>query len=216
MIRFIDLPTERTTSATDLILAIQTGLMTAFLAGSAALHTFRGWLWIGVFGGMGLTALLGTIAHGFMMSKKTNTVLWQFLTLCFSVCYVLIIGSLAFDLFGPAAGRVAVLVCTGLGLALVLACLRWPAFVPKIIYIGVALGGLMLAAGLWLALVSQQAGAWWLLAGMVLALVATAVEARQKFRLKLIWDFDHHSAYHFWQFLSNFCLFLATTAYFGL
>lgn len=215
MIGLIDIPTERTTAATDLVLAIQTGAMTIALALNPSLHVFRGWLWIGVFGGMFLTAGLGTVAHGFMMTRRTNTILWQILTFCFSVCYVLIISSIVHDLLGPEAGRVALAACSLLGLALVAFCIGFPAFVPRIIYIGVGLGACILGASAWLAFVARTPGSLPMLAGMLLASVATLVEARKRFRLRLVWEFDHHSGYHFLQFLANFCLYLATTTYFG-
>jgi len=216
VIQFIDIPTERTTAATDLILSIQTGLYAVMLVLNPALYNFRGILWVGFFAGVFLTAVFGTIAHGFKMSKKTNTILWQILTLCFSVCYILLFSSLSFDLFGLVAGQWSLIISSVLGAILVAFCLKFPAFIPKIIYIGVGLGVAILGAGAWLAFVVRVPGAAFLFAGMVLASVATLVEARQKFHLKLVWEFDHHTAYHFFQFLSNMCIYASVLTYFGI
>lgn len=215
MIRFIDIPTEQTTAATDFILAIQTGLYAALLMFNPALYNFRGILWTGFFTGIFLTSAFGTIAHGFMMSKKTNTMLWQILTLCFSLCYILLISILAFDLFGPAAGKVSLMISSLLGALLVAFCLKFPSFFPRIIYIGVGLGIVILGIEAWLAFFAKVPGALYLFAGMVLASIATILEARQKFRMKLFWEFDHHTAYHFFQFFSNICIYAAVITYFG-
>lgn len=216
MIRFIDIPTEQTTAATDLVLAIQTAVMALLLISNPLLHTFKGFLWIGIFSSIFLTALFGTIAHGFKMSKQTNTILWQILTLCFSICYVLLFSSLVYDILGLSAGKYSLLISSLLGLVLVLFCLKFPSFVPKIIYIGVGLGVVILAAGAWLTFRIRMPGSGFLLAGMLLASVATVVEARQKMYFKLIWEFDHHTGYHFFQFLANFCLYWSVTSFFGL
>ena len=128
MIQLIDVPTERTTAATDLILALQTGLYTFFMYSDARFHTFRGYLWMGVFAGICATSVLGTVAHGFMMKKRTNTILWQILTATFSICYVLIISVFVHDLTGPKGGMLAMWVTGSLVFALTLYCRKYPAF----------------------------------------------------------------------------------------
>lgn len=215
MIQLIDVPTERTTAATDLILALQTGLYTFFMYSDARFHTFRGYLWMGVFAGICTTSVLGTVAHGFMMKKRTNTILWQILTATFSICYVLIISVFVHDLTGPQGGMLALWVTGSLGFALTVYCLKYPAFVPKIIYLGVGLGVLILGVVLWLVLVDKVPGYRAILGAMAASIAATAVEARQKFRLTLRWKFDHHSAYHALQFIANALFFAGARGYFS-
>jgi len=213
MIRFHDSPTERTTSATDLILSVQTAIMALVLMGKPEMQNFRGWLWLGVFASMFVTAILGTIAHGFAMSKRTNTILWQILTVSFSLCYILIISSLIFDLFGKSTSILSLYATGFLSLVLVIVCLKFASFIPKIIYIGVVLGIFMFFAVLYLWLAKKQDGSFLLLMALLTASIATIVEARKKFYIRLIWEFDHHSAYHFLQFIANYLIYYSVLRY---
>ena len=214
MIKIIDIPTEQTTAATDFIIFIQTVVLSILCYTDSLMHNYKGYLWSSVFTLICMISLFGVIAHGFQMTKKTNNILWQILTLLFASVYVIIFTALGYDLFGYSASLIFLAVSVGLGLILVFFCLRFPSFVPKIIYLGVGLGVLMLAGFLYLYFVVKMAGMLYMLIGIVLSFAAVIVEARQKFHVKLIWEFDHHSAYHFYQFLSNIAIFWGVKTFF--
>ena len=215
MIKFIDIETERTTSATDLIIMVQTLVLGLLLVLDERTHCYKGYLWDSIFFCICATSLFGVIAHGFMMSKKTNEFFWKILTLLFSSVYILIFTAISYDLFGYSASLIALAACLALGITLVVFCLKFPAFVPKIIFIGVGLGVFILAGYLYLFFKVKMAGAGFMLTAVILSFLAVIVEARQKFRIKIVWEFDHHSAYHFFQFLSNFALFFGTRIFFA-
>ena len=74
MIRIIESATERTTAATDLILAVEF-LLFAILFIKSASNSKRAAAWSSSFLMLAGAFLIGTIAHGFQMPEKINKLL---------------------------------------------------------------------------------------------------------------------------------------------
>jgi len=81
MIQFVESATERTTAATDLILAVEFLLFAIFFIKSAS-DNKRAAAWSIPFLLLAGAFLIGAIAHGFQMPEKTNMQLWLLLAGC--------------------------------------------------------------------------------------------------------------------------------------
>ena len=99
MINFIDIPTEQTTAATDLILTF-ISIVRAFGIHKLGkdLQPLKTKIWVTVFILLATAAFFGTIAHGFMMSEKTNYIFWQPLNLALGLGVSLFAAGALFDL----------------------------------------------------------------------------------------------------------------------
>jgi hypothetical protein len=90
MLQITDIPTEQTTAATDMVLAILAFIVTIMVHHSGKgidLKKTRIWVW--VFGLLAFASADGAIAHGFQMSKLANFLLWQPLNLSLVLTIVL-------------------------------------------------------------------------------------------------------------------------------
>ena len=63
-------PTELTTSATDLFLAIECALIMIFLWQAPAVDRWRTYLWCWFFGLLAFSSFLGAVAHGLDMQAS--------------------------------------------------------------------------------------------------------------------------------------------------
>lgn len=206
-IQLIDNPTERTTAATDVLLALVALGSIFYLRLAGGSDPWKTTLWSGAFGLLALGAALGAVAHGLEMSAPTNRRLWQPLNLVLGLVVALFAVGVIYDLWGVIAARRALPWLLGGGLLFFGATQRLPGgFLLFILYQGVAM---LFALGTygWLALTGQLAGAWLMVAGVALTLTAAAVQASQTATLHIRWPFDHNGLYHVIQMVA--VLFLA-------
>lgn len=188
--------TERSTAATDALLAL------LCLACVLYLRRFRdrdGWkvgIWSGAFALLGLSAVLGAVAHGFEMAESVRALLWAPLYLGLGLAVALFGAGAVHDLSGRRASRRALPVLVGTALVFFALTLIDGRFLIFILYEGVVML-LALAAYGWLAARGRLPGAGWMAAGIVLSLVAAALQATRIVpRLELIWTFDHNGIFH--------------------
>ena len=96
----VDIPTERTTAATDLLLAIiALGCLVA-IARYRSYHPWKVGLWISIFAMLVVASGLGSVAHGLTMSAETNRMLWHPLNLALGVMVALIVVAAILDKWG--------------------------------------------------------------------------------------------------------------------
>ncbi len=192
----IDIPTEQTTAVTDAILALLTLGALVYLLQLGQFQPWKAGLWGWVMGLLALAAALGAIAHGFKMSPEVNRFFWYPLNLALGLVIGLFVAGVTFDLWGLAAARRLLPVMLGVGgLFFVITLLVPGSFLVFIIY---EAAGMLFALGAysWLAWQGRLPGAGWMAAGVLVTVVAAAVQASESLSLTLIWPFDHNGLYH--------------------
>lgn len=93
---------EQTTAITDLLLALVALICVFYLRKFKEKNSFKVWLWTGVFSLVGVSAFLGTIAHGFEMSEFANNLIWQPLYLSLGLLMSFFISAAIYDIWGMA------------------------------------------------------------------------------------------------------------------
>ncbi|AFV00301.1 DUF6962 family protein [Simiduia agarivorans] len=190
---WVDSLTELTTAATDLLLALMALALAVF-------YRHHG-NWSRVFGLLALGAGLGAVAHGLALPVGAITACW----LVIYAALALLVAQFALiviqDLWGPAAVRRATLPLLALAAGFWLyTSFVGDSFLPFIVYEVLAMG-FALAGFSWQAW-QRRAGAGWLVLGVLLTLVAAAVQALKLFTFTLIWPFDHNGVYHLIQMVA--------------
>lgn len=209
MITIIDIPTEQTTAATDLIMTIISAI-TAFgiykLGKDIQPQKTR--IWVTVFILLAIAALFGSIAHGFMMSEKTNYILWQPLNLALGLGVSLFAAGALYDLRSGSLPKLIVPGLIALGIIFYFITVFIPgSFLVFIIYEGVVML-FALVAYIVLALKGKLAGAWWMVFGVLVTIIAAAIQASGSINIQMIWKFDHNGIFHIVQMVGIFIIYI--------
>lgn len=184
---------ERVTSITDVFM----GLLAAFAALSISqLAGFRSDLWAWTFGLLAISSLLGAVAHGFQMSQRTNDRLWMPINLSLGLALGLFVVAALFDLSGEQTARTALPVMLVVGVGFFLFTLWKPGtFKTFIAYEALAM---LFALGVYFYLLfaGTLSGAGWLVAGILVTIIAAVVQATGKVGRGIFWYFDNNGVFH--------------------
>jgi hypothetical protein len=195
-VKLVDSPTERTTAATDVLLAL-VGLGCAFflwLIESQNLWKVR--LWATAFLLLTLSAIIGAIAHGIAMSPQTNRRLWQPLNLSLGLVIACFVVGVTLDMWGQAVARwVLPLMVVAAFIFFTITQIIPHTFLIFIIYQAIALL-FALVVYAWLALTGQLDGASWMVAGIIITILAATLQTNERISFTIIWPFDHNGLYH--------------------
>lgn len=190
------LPTELTTAATDAVLAVLA------IAALGAIRLRRSddpwkvdlWSWLLVL--LAGASVLGAVAHGFDLSRKTADLLWQPLYLLLGLVVALFVVAAVRDRAGERAARRALpwMIAAGVGF-FALTRVVSGSFVVFIAYEAVAmLASLLLYVDA--ALRPRVVGAGVMALGVGLNLLAAAVQ-QSRAELEIAgWPFDHNGLFH--------------------
>ncbi len=196
----IDIPTEQTTAATDLLLAAVAGAGIVLLRRPGG-DPWKARLWVTAFAGFAIASLLGALAHGLKLAPATTDLLWRLLNLTLGLTVALFVVAAVYDHWGQQVAQrtLPLLLAVGLGFFLTTQ-LRPGSFRVFVLYEAVAL---LIALLLYvrLALVRRMPGAGAMICGILLSLLAAAVQTRGTVAFTLIWPFDHNGAFHLIQML---------------
>ena len=186
--------TERTTAATDLVLAIAAGMAVAALGRHAA-RSFARTVWQGALLSAAAGAAIGAVTHGLALSAETRELLWQPLFFLLGLTVSLfVVGAVASWRGGPAARR---LLPPMLGLAVLFYLATRLTGGRFLVFVLFQAGTLLFALAVYLRLVARGVrGAGWVAAGLAVTLAAGAVQAIEGLTLTLVWPFDHNGIYH--------------------
>jgi hypothetical protein len=195
---YIKDPAEQTTAITDILLAAVAlgGIFFLHLGQTSYNDYLKIAVWSAAIGLIGLGAALGAAAHGLVLSRSVHQRIWQILNLTLAMAVALFVVGVVFDLWGVSAIRKALPVMLLLGLIFYAATLLFPGiFFVFIMYEALAL---IFAFGAYvlLALRSELNGAGLIAAGILLSIIAAAIQAKKSISLKLIWQFNHNGIYH--------------------
>lgn len=156
-------------------------------------------LWAWAFGLLALAAALGAVAHGFKMSPAANLRFWQPLNLALGLVVALFVVGVVYDVWGLGVAQTALMVMLGIGVAFFGITLVFPGiFLVFILYEAAAMLFALSAYG-WLTVTGQLPGAGWMTAGVLVTLIAAAVQALWDGKARpvtFIWQFDQNGLYH--------------------
>ncbi len=186
--------TERTTAATDLILALAATVAVAAL-GRRTAPSFARRVWQAALVAAAAGAALGTAAHGLALTAETRELLWQPLFFLLGVTVSLfVVGAVASWRGATAAGR---LLPPMLGLALLFYLATRLTGGDFLVFVLFQAGTLLFAMAVYLWLGARGVpGAALVAAGLAITLAAGAVQAIDDLEVRLVWPFDHNGIYH--------------------
>lgn len=193
VMKFHPSPYERATSLTDVAMGLLAAGMSLDLCASGG---FRSAVWAWAFGLLSLSSLLGAAAHGFAMSERANTQLWMPINLSLGLALGMFVVGALNDLGGESAARFILPAMIALGFGFFLVTLWKPGtFMTFIAYEAAAM---LFALGVYgyLFLAGSLAGAGWMLAGVIVTILAAAIQATGKPGKGIIWYFDNNGVFH--------------------
>jgi hypothetical protein len=204
----IDSPTELTTAATNIILALF-GFCTIFYLqriGSSQPQKTTIWLW--AFRVQVLVAVPGTVVHGVQMSEVIYDLLWQLIYLLLGVGVGLFVVAVVYDLWGYQKARrilpiMLLLAVVFYGVTVIFEGAFFVFMVYEALALFFALGGYIV-----LTIRGQLKGAGFMALGILLSIIGAVIQATGALSLKLIWEFDHNGIFHIVQ-LGGFAMIVA-------
>jgi hypothetical protein len=197
---------EVATAITSLPVMIVSAVMARCLYTWRSCNLFRAWIWMGMFGSLALATGVGVITHGFTLNEETRRLLWHAIhaalvptMVCFAVGAVL-------DGWGEAAARRTLpgLLMLGAGL-FCSATFGLEDFFPFVVFEGVVML-FSLVVYIALALRGLHPGASWMIAGVVITMGATAIQATNAVTFAVLLPFDHNGVFHLVQLPGLLCL----------
>jgi hypothetical protein len=190
---------ERSTAATDLLLAVVAagGIIVLNTVPSGPSWKLR--IWSGAFAMIALAGLSGFVAHGWILSDRRHRGVWHLLNLSLGLAVSLFVVGVVFDLGGRApAARILPFMLAGAAVFFLATLYFKGVFRIFIIYEALALCFASVAYG-WLA-ATRACPANFLMAGGVWAsLLAALVQTRRGLAWKMVWQFDHNGLFHLLQ-----------------
>ena len=191
----VQIPTEQTTAATDLLISVLAVASINYLHKHGP-DGLRGQLWRYVFLFLAIAGLLGAAAHGLVLGATAFIVLWWGVYLALALLIAAFFLASVRDLYGDDRARQllpgTLLVATAFFAYFVM---DPDNFLPFILYEAIVM---VFALGVfaWLAWRQTLAGAAWIAAAIALNIVAAIVQATGSVQFTLIWSFDHNGAFH--------------------
>ena len=189
------LDTERTTAATDALLAVVAGFGAAAVAATQA-DPWRAGLWSWALALLAGAAAAGAIIHGLRPSRFWSSVLWGTVFAAIGLDIPVILLAALYDLLG----REPIIWIAAIGGPLFLvfyavALRRRPRF-SEIVPFEAASATAALVIYIVLAARGGLPGAVWIAAGLGASIVAGGVQALYRGRVRLLWTFDHNGLFH--------------------
>lgn len=186
-------PYEKLTSLTDVAM----GLLAAYISWTLlAVGGFRSMVWAWAFGLIACSSLLGAAAHGFVMSEKTNRRLWMPINLSLGLALGMFVVGALNDFAGEESARFMIPVMIVLGIGFFLVTLWKPGtFMTFIAYEALAM---LFALGVYAYLfyAGVLPGVGWMLAGVLITIIAAVVQATGKPGNGMVWYFDNNGVFH--------------------
>lgn len=198
-------PYERVTAWTDVLM----GLLAGFIAYQLSqIFGFKFTVWTWAFALLTISSFLGAVAHGYEMTRKTNDRLWMSINLSLGLALGLFVVGALFDLSGEAIARMSLPLMLVVGFGFFLITVWKPGtFMTFIAYEAVAM---LFALGVYIYLLFtlSLAGAGWMVMGVLVTIIAAAVQATGKAGKGIFWYFDNNGVFHLIQMVGMVLLFV--------
>lgn len=199
-------PTELSTAATDTVLALLAFICLASSRFSNQ-RNFHHKLWQALFSCLGISSFLGAMAHGVKMDHGLNALLWQPLYFFLGLTLTLLAVIAIHDLRGEFVAR---------------RFMPWLLPLPVIVVVITWLGGgefiwfvlfealiMFFVLAVYAVLVFRRhlRGAGLVMVGVLISIMAAALQASGPFNFRLIWMFDHNGLFHLVQMGGLVCFY---------
>ena len=208
----IEIPTERTTAGTDLLLAI-VALGCVWLVLRCRSHDlWKAKLWASAFAMLFLASGLGSVAHGLHMPTETKRLLWHPLNLALGLMVALIAVGAIRDGWGERFSRRILPGMLAVGFSFFGVTVVWAnTFRAFVVYEMLAL---FLVVGIYSlsAVRERTSGSILMTAGALLTIAAAAIQATWTSNVHCVWTFDHNGIFHLVQLVAVVCLVTGVTA----
>jgi hypothetical protein len=193
--RFITSPTERTTAATDLVLAGMAFTYSSILRNHHP-DKWRAWLWSGAFAALGVGASLGAAAHGLELSARDKDRIWNAIYPGLAAAVALFATGAISDYWGEAAGRRGLAPALGSAALFALLVRRLPG--GFLAFLGYEALAMLLALGVYADLARRNAhpGAPQMVGGIGLSIAAAALQASSLKLTVFGVPFDNNGIFH--------------------
>jgi len=191
--------TELTTAITDVAIAGVSLAVIAVLNAHRAEHRRRVGIWSWVFALLAFASVLGALAHGLDLTPTIQWWLWRPLYLSLGLVVAMFVVGAVFDFKGERAARTALVPM--LGLALAFFVVTQAASGTFLIFVAYEAIAMLAALGMYISLTlkRQLEGAAMIATGIVLNIVAAAIQASGTISITIIVPFDHNGVFHFVQ-----------------
>ncbi len=202
MLQLIDVPTERTTAATDVLLGVAALGCAVWLLSFRAVQPFKSWIWAVAFVCLAVAALVGAGIHAFQLDRATRAGLWIPVNLSLGLTMALFAVGAIHDGWGQDTAQ------RTLPVMLLAALLFFAATRIFAVNFGLFLAyeacAMLLALGVygWLLIRGGYPGAGWMVAGVLLSILAAVLQAIRSLRVTLIWEFDNNGVFHLVQLVA--------------
>lgn len=195
-VEFIPIETEQTTAATDVLLGLVALVCAWHLKRNQANPGFRLFVWLSAFYLLTLSAMLGAIAHGLVISPGLMSALWHLIYLSLGLCIALFVVGCIHDIWSEADARRALPIMLAVAFGFYLMTIFWPDnFFIFILYEAAAL---MFALGGYVLVFYRTRRGWALLmlAGIAVTIAAAVIQANHDILITLVWQLDHNGVFH--------------------
>jgi len=200
MIQLIESATERTTAATDLILAVEFLLFAIFFIQSAS-DNKRAASWSIPFLLLAGAFLIGAIAHGFQMPEKTNRVLWLFLAGCSAFGLAHLVSASAGE-WNPAWYKKSVIGMSVAAIIFIGITVKFSSFTVYVVFIVITMT-LMSWINAHCFKRSGNKKHVLIIFGAVLTVIASLLQLIKSIHFTIIWEFNYNGAFHLVQMLAG-------------
>jgi hypothetical protein len=203
MIQFVKSATERTTAATDLILAVEFLLFAIFFIKSAS-DNKRAITWSIPFLLLAGAFLIGAVAHGFQMPEKTKMQLWLLLAVCsaFGLAHIV---SASVGEWKPVWYKKSVISMSLAAIIFIGVTIKLSSFTVYVVFILITM-----ALVSWLnAICFEKSGNkkhLLIIFGAVITATGSLVQLIKSIHFIVIWEFDYNGAFHLIQMLAGIFL----------
>ncbi len=199
--------TEFTTAATDLVnAAAAAGLLYAILKERPLTKHSRLWaatylFFIGV-------CLAGVVLHGLVITPQVKKTAWCFLyviMVCMVQSYCI---AVRYDIFGEKGEKkylVRSLVLAGAAAAVLVSLLLFSAGNDFLVFSAYCAGNMVYIILKLLPAIRKRSCFRWYIAAVALLITGSLLQAVRSIHIRLIWEFDRNSVYHFFLFLFILC-----------
>lgn len=200
---FTAIPTEQTTALTDLALAVVALLCATALRQSRRHDPWKVRLWTWVLVLLAVAALLGTVAHGLDLTERTRAHVWRPLYLSLGLVVALFALAAVRDWWGEGRSRRLAPLAVWLGIGFfIVTQLGSGTFLIFVAYEAAAMLFALVVYAV-LALLRQLPGAGIVAAGILLNLIAAAVQASGAVGVSVAGvPFDHNGVFHLVQIVA--------------
>ena len=201
MVSIFHIPFDQTTAVTDAVLAIIAIASGGYIRWISKTNSWKTTLWFWLFVLLAFSAALGTIAHGLKMPSVYQSLLWDALYLTLGLLVGLFMVAVIHDIWGKMIARKALPIIIVMALGFFVATLVWPDNFSVFILYEASVMLFALGGYLWLASRSRLVGAWWMVFGIFVTVIAAYVQTRHGLSFTLIWPFNHNGVYHLLQMI---------------